>query len=147
MGGLTQNVQKPPPGKNVQKSQGQIFQEFVECQEFQECQGQISQGQIFQEFVECQGQMSRSNAKVKNFRNVWNVRNVKTENYGSVTFSENRKSNDVIEQGFFPSKQGLSRVMSHQIAIVNHGRVIFLDQSKASHFFSQKKFTKCETFQ
>ena len=47
MGGLAQNVQKPPPGKNVQKSQGQIFQEF------QECQGQISQGQIFQECVEC----------------------------------------------------------------------------------------------
>ena len=43
MGGLAQNVQKPPPGKNVQKSQGQIFQEFVE---FQECQGQISQGQM-----------------------------------------------------------------------------------------------------
>ena len=46
--------------------------------------------------------------------------------------------------------QGLSRGMSHQIAIVirsYHGRVIFLDQSKASHFFSQKKFTKCETFQ
>ena len=49
MGGLAQNVQKTPPGKNVQKSQGQIFQE---CVEFQECQGQISQGQIFQEFVE-----------------------------------------------------------------------------------------------
>ena len=32
MGGLAQNVQKPPPGKNVPKSQGQIFQE---------CQGQI----------------------------------------------------------------------------------------------------------
>ena len=49
MGGLAQNVQKPSPGKNVQKSQGQIFQEFVECvecQEFQECQGQISQGQM-----------------------------------------------------------------------------------------------------
>ena len=52
MGGLAQNVQKTPPGKNVQKSQGQIFQEFVECvecqecQEFQECQGQISQGQM-----------------------------------------------------------------------------------------------------
>ena len=63
MGGLAQNVQKSPPGKNVQKSQGQIFQECVECQE---CQGQKSQGQIFQEFVECQefqecqGQMSRS---------------------------------------------------------------------------------------
>ena len=56
MGGLAQNVQKPPPGKNVQKSQGQIFQE---CQE---CQGQISQGQIFQECVECvecQGQISQ----------------------------------------------------------------------------------------
>ena len=52
MGGLAQNVQKTPPGKNVQKSQGQIFQE---CQE---CQGQISQGQIFQE---CQGQIPRSN--------------------------------------------------------------------------------------
>ena len=48
MGGLAQNVQKTPPGKNVQKSQGQIFQE---CQE---CQGQISQGQ-----------MPRSNVKVK----------------------------------------------------------------------------------
>ena len=56
MGGLAQNVQKTPPGKNVQISQGQIFQE---CQE---CQGQISQGQIFQE---CQGQMPRSNVKVK----------------------------------------------------------------------------------
>ena len=32
MGGSTQNVPKPPSGKNVQKSQGQIFQE---------CQGQI----------------------------------------------------------------------------------------------------------
>ena len=53
MGGLAQNVQKTPPGKNVQKSQGQIFQE---CQE---CQGQISQGQIFQECVECQGQISQ----------------------------------------------------------------------------------------
>ena len=44
MGGLAQNVQKPPPGKNVPKSQGQIFQECmecVECQEFQECQGEI----------------------------------------------------------------------------------------------------------
>ena len=63
MGGLAQNVQKTPPGKNVQKSQGQIFQEcqgqiprsksqgqiFQECVECQECQGQISQGQIFQE--------------------------------------------------------------------------------------------------
>ena len=61
MGGLAQNVQKPPLGKNVQKSQGQIFQECVECQ----------------------GQMPRSNAKVKNFRNVWNVWNVwnvKTKN-------------------------------------------------------------------
>ena len=59
MGGLAQNVQKTPPGKNVQKSQGQIFQECVECQE---CQGQISQGQIFQECVECQecqGQISQ----------------------------------------------------------------------------------------
>ena len=26
-----ENVQKTPPGKNVQKSQGQIFQECVEC--------------------------------------------------------------------------------------------------------------------
>ena len=59
MGGLAQNVQKTPPGKNVQKSQGQIFQE---CQECQECQGQMPrsnakvkcQGRIFQECVECQ---------------------------------------------------------------------------------------------
>ena len=97
MGGLAQNVQKTPPGKNVQKtppgknvqkSQDQIFQECVECQEFQECQGKISQGQIFQECVECAetttrkkcAKIPRSNAKVKNFRNVWNVRNVKTEN-------------------------------------------------------------------
>ena len=61
----------------------------------------------------------------------------------------NRKKpeiDDVIEQGFFPSKQGLSRVMSHQIAIVNHARVIFLDQSKASHFFFTKKVHNCETF-
>ena len=35
-----------------------------------------------------------------------------SENHGSVTFSE---IDDVIEQGFFPSKQGLSRVMSHTI--------------------------------
>ena len=66
MGGLAQNVQKTPPGKNVQKSQGQIFQECVECQE---CQGQISQGQIFQECVECQesqGQIPRSNVKIQN---------------------------------------------------------------------------------
>ena len=58
MGGLAQNVQKTPPGKNVQKSQGQIFQEFVECQEFQECQGQIFQEFVeCQEFQECQGQI------------------------------------------------------------------------------------------
>ena len=44
MGGLAQNVQKTPPGKNVQKSQGQIIQECVECVECVECQGQISQG-------------------------------------------------------------------------------------------------------
>ena len=37
-------MQKTPPGKNVQKSQGQIFQECVECVECQE----------FQECVECQ---------------------------------------------------------------------------------------------
>ena len=43
---VAQNVQKPPPGKNVQKSHGQIFQEFVECQECVESQGQISQGQM-----------------------------------------------------------------------------------------------------
>ena len=68
MGGLAQNVQKTPPGKNVQKSQGQIFQECVECQE-------------------CQGQMPRSNGKikmcknpkVKYFRNVWNVKTKKWE--------------------------------------------------------------------
>ena len=53
-GGIGTKCAENPPGKNVQKSQGQIFQECVECQEFQECQGQISQGQIFQEFVECQ---------------------------------------------------------------------------------------------
>ena len=80
MGGLAQNVQKTPPGKNVQKSQGQIFQECQECQGqisqgqiFQECQGQISQGQIFQECVECQecqgqisqGQMGKCNKNKK----------------------------------------------------------------------------------
>ena len=54
MGGLAQNVQKPPPGKNVQKSQGQIFQECVECQE---CQGQMPRSNI--------SGMPRSNAKVK----------------------------------------------------------------------------------
>ena len=37
MGGLAQNVQKTPPGKNVPKSQGQIFQE---------CQGQIPRSNI-----------------------------------------------------------------------------------------------------
>ena len=83
--------QKPHPEKNRfdWKSQGQIFQECVECQECVE----------FQECAECQGQMPRSrisgmprsnakvknfrNAKVKNFRNVWNVWNVwnvKTKN-------------------------------------------------------------------
>ena len=60
MGGLAQNVQKTPPGKNVQKFQGQIFQEcqgqISQGQIFQECQGQISQGQIFQE---SQGQISQ----------------------------------------------------------------------------------------
>ena len=69
MGGLAQNVQKPPPGKNVQKSQGQIFQEFVECVE--------CQGQIFQECVECQecqGQMPRSNGK--NPKVKWENKNV-----------------------------------------------------------------------
>ena len=86
MGGLAQNVQKTPPGKNVPKSQGQIpkvkyfrnakvkfprsnsqGQIFQECQGqipqgqiFQECQGQISQGQIFQE---CQGQISQGQMK------------------------------------------------------------------------------------
>ena len=102
MGGLAQNVQKPPPGKNVQKSQGQIFQECVECQE---CQGQIPRSNpkvknFRNAKVKCQGQIPRSNAKVKfpkvkwenkngknpkvkycrNFRNVWNVWNVKTKN-------------------------------------------------------------------
>ena len=66
-----------------------------------------------------------------------------SENHGSVTFSE---IDDVIEQGFFPSKQGLSRVMSHQIAIVNHGRVIFLDQSKALHFFHKKSSQNVKLF-
>ena len=66
-----------------------------------------------------------------------------SENHGCVTFSE---IDDVIEQGFFPSKQGLSRVMSHQIAIVNHGRVIFLDQSKASHFFHKKSSQNVKLF-
>ena len=87
MGGLAQNVQKTPPGKNVQKSQGQISQ------------GQISQGQMEknrfkpekpekpEKLEKCAkiprsniSGMPRSNAKVKYFRNVWNVRNVKTEN-------------------------------------------------------------------
>ena len=75
MGGLAQNVQKTPPGKNVQKSQGQIFQECVECQEcqgqiFQECQGQMPRSNISgmprsNAKVKCQGQMPRSNVKVK----------------------------------------------------------------------------------
>ena len=76
MGGLAQNVQKTPPGKNVQKSQGQIFQEFVECVECQECQGQMPRSngknpkvKYFRNFrnakvknakVKCQGQMLRS---------------------------------------------------------------------------------------
>ena len=47
MGGLAQNVQKPPPGKNVQKCQGQIFQE---------CQGQMPRSNAK---VKCQGQMSQ----------------------------------------------------------------------------------------
>ena len=87
MGGLAQNVQKTPPGKNVQKSQGQIFQEF------QECQGQMPRSNAK---VKCQGQMPRSNVKVKfpkvkwenkngknpkvkYFRNLWNVWNVKVK--------------------------------------------------------------------
>ena len=57
MGGLAQNVQKTPPGKNVPKSQGQIFPkvkgQISQGQIFQECQGQISQGQI------SQGQMKK----------------------------------------------------------------------------------------
>ena len=114
MGGLAQNVQKPPPGKNVQipkvkyfrnakvkfprsNSQGQIPKvKFPKVKYFgnakvkfprSNSQGQISQGQIFQE---CQGQISQGqipkvkwenkngkNAKVKYFRNLWNVRNVR----------------------------------------------------------------------
>ena len=64
MGGLAQNVQKPPPGKNVQKSQGQIFQECVECQE---CQGQISQGQIPRSNpkVKSQGQIGKYKMRIK----------------------------------------------------------------------------------
>ena len=57
MGGLAQNVQKPPPGKNVQNSQGQIFQE---------CQGQITRSRI--------SGMPRSNPKVK-----WENKNGKLE--------------------------------------------------------------------
>ena len=56
-----------------------------------------------------------------------------SENHGSVTFSE---IDDVIEQGFFPSKQGLSRVMSHEIAIVimsYDSRVILLTNQKLTH--------------
>ena len=66
MGGSTQNVPKPPPGKNVPKSQGQIFQECVECQEFQECQGQI-----FQEFVECVECVECENGKFS--KNLWKI--------------------------------------------------------------------------
>ena len=63
MGGLAQNVQKTPPGKNVPKSQGQIFQEF------QECQGQISQGQRSNMSGMCgmsRSNFPRSNGKIQN---------------------------------------------------------------------------------
>ena len=72
MGGLAQNVQKTPPGKNVQKSQGQIFPRsngkkpvFPEKNRLNRENRknvqktppgknvQKSQGQIFQECVEC----------------------------------------------------------------------------------------------
>ena len=50
MGGLAQNVQKPPPGKNVQNSQGQIPRSNISGMS--------------------RSNFPRSNAKVKNFRNV-----------------------------------------------------------------------------
>ena len=88
MGGLAQNVQKTPPGKNVQKSQGQISQ------------GQMGKNRFKPEKPEKLEKMCRKphqekmckNPKVKyfrnfrkvrnvrNFRNVWNVWNVKTKN-------------------------------------------------------------------
>ena len=79
MGGLAQNVQKTPPGKNVQKSQGQISQ------------GQISQGQMGKNRFKPEKleKMCRKpyqekmckNPKVKYFRNLWNVWNVKTKKW------------------------------------------------------------------
>ena len=89
MGGLAQNVQKTPPGKNVQKSQGQIFQECVECVEcqgqiFQECQGQMPRSNAK---VKCQGQMPRSNVKVKFPKVKWETgkNRKKPEKWESVT--------------------------------------------------------------
>ena len=70
MGGLAQNVQKTPPGKNVQKSQGQIFQEFVECVECQECQGQMPRSNAKVKWENKNGK----NPKGKYFRNFRNVK-------------------------------------------------------------------------
>ena len=66
MGGLAQNVQKPPPGKNVQKIPrsnisgicGMSGISGMPRSNFPRSNGKIknvqkSQGQIFQEFVEC----------------------------------------------------------------------------------------------
>ena len=101
MGGLAQNVQKPPPGKNVQKSQGQEFQECVECQE---CQGQMprsnfprsnisgmprSNGKIKMCRNHHQEKMCK-NPKVKYFRNVRNVRNAKVK-FPKVKYFRNAK--------------------------------------------------------
>ena len=61
MGGLAQNVQKPPPGKNVQKSQGQIFQE---------CQGQIPKVKYFRnakvKFPRSNGKLEKTGLNRKN---------------------------------------------------------------------------------
>ena len=75
MGGLAQNVQKPPPGKNVQIPKVKYFRNAKVKFPRSNSQGQISQGQIFQE---CQGQISQGQIpKVK-----WENKNGKLEKTG-----------------------------------------------------------------
>ena len=99
-GGIGTKCAETTTRKKCANSQGQIFQECqgqipkvkfprsnISGMPRSNSQGQISQGQIFQE---CQGQISQGqipkvkwenkngkNAKVKYFRNLWNVRNVR----------------------------------------------------------------------
>ena len=78
MGGLAQNVQKPPPGKNVQKSQGQIFQE---------CQGQIPKVKFPRSNI---SGMPRSNSQGQIPKVKWET-GKKLEKWESVTKIKNQK--------------------------------------------------------